>query len=164
MKTKTTLVAALFCGLSAISSAFTLNFVGSEGTIIPPDVLEIAVPGYGSVLFEAVAGSTLIVDNAHLNNLGSGAPSLSFQTGEAVKVTFIGLTPTDVNFDYVGVSTGEFFTSMADGVTPQAFIVTLNGSGDGAGLYAVSWSQIPEPSSAILGVLAGAVCIFRRRR
>jgi len=164
MKTKTTLVAALFCGLSSISSAFTLNFTGYEGIELPPDVLEIPVAGYGSVRFEAVSGSTLIVDSAHMNDDGTAAPSLSFQPSESVKVTFIGLKPSNVNFDYVGVAPGEYFISEADAVTPQAFIVTMKGSGEGAGLYAVSWSQIPEPSSAVLGVLAGAVCIFRRRR
>jgi hypothetical protein len=164
MKTKTPLVAALYCGLSAISSAFTLNFVGHEGTTLPPNPLVIPVPGYGHVQFDALPGSTLEVNNAHMNDDGSAAPSLSFNMNEAVKITFHGLQPINVNFDYVGVSPGEYFIAQPDLVTPQSFIVSLNGTGNGAGLYAVSWNQIPEPSSALLGALAGGFMILRRRR
>jgi hypothetical protein len=152
---KLTLSAALLVAASATSHAFTFNFSGYEGSELPPTVIEAPVPGYGTVRF---------VDNTHQNSDGSGAPSLSFQTNESVKVTFIGLNPKDVNFDFVGVSTGEYFVTELDPVTPQAYIVTMRGVSGNAGLYAVDWNQIPEPSSALLGVLAGAVCVLRRRR
>ncbi len=164
MKTKTPLVAAILCGLTAVSSAFTLDFVGYEGQSLPPNPLTISVPGYGDVQFEALGGSTLVVNSAHQNDNLSGAPSLNFDMGEAVRVTFLGLEPIDVDFDYVGVNAGEYFLAQEDIFTPQSFILTLNGSGNGAGLYAVSWNQVPEPSTALLGVLAGGAFLLRRRR
>lgn len=166
MKTKTTLVAALLCGLSASSGAFTLDFTGFEGTELPPSILQIAVPGYGDVRFEAIGGSTLIVDSSHMNDDGSAAPSLSFNRGESVKVTFLGNQPLDTNFDYVGISVGEYFVSGVDPVNSQAYVLTMNASGvsDGAGLYAVSWNAVPEPSTAILGAVAGLGFILLRRR
>ena len=50
--------------------------------------------------------------------------------------------------------------------TPQAYLVTLQGGGDGAGLYAISWNTeaVPEPTSALLGLVGGAIFAFRRRR
>lgn len=166
MKLKIPLLAALLAGLPMASSAFTLDAVGYEGSELSLNPLSIFVPGYGFVIFEAVPGSTLVINSAYENDNGFGGPSLSFDQNEAVKITFGGLEPLDVDFDFVGLSAGESFVVQKDLFAPQTFLVTLQGGGDGAGLYAVSWNAecVPEPTSAMLGLIGTAVFAFRRRR
>ncbi len=164
MKTKLPLIAALSLGLCCTGSAFTLDFVGLIGTSLPPNPLTITIPGYGDVCFDAAKGSTLVVNDAYKNDNGFGAPSLSFDQNEAVKITFKGLQPLSVDFDFVGVSSGENFTVQPDLFTDQAFIVNLQGSGDGAGLYQISWNAVPEPASSLLGAMGCALLVLRRRR
>ena len=165
MKIKTPLVAALLLGMHAISSAFTLDAVGYGGSELALNPVSVFVPGYGELVFEAATGSSLPVNSAYQNDNGFGGPSLSFDQNEAIKITFKGAQPLNVDFDFVGVSVGESFVVQKDLFTPQAFLVTLQGSGDGAGLYAISWTQtVPEPTSALLGLMGGAFFAFRRRR
>jgi hypothetical protein len=164
MKTKLPLIAALSCGLCATGSAFTLDFVGLVGTSLPPNPLTINIPLYGDVVFEAANGSTLVIDEKYKNDNGFGAPSLSFDQNEAVKITFKGLQPLNVDFDFVGVSSGESFTVQPDLFTDQAFLVNLQGSGDGAGIYQISWTAVPEPTSSLLGAMGCALLVLRRRR
>lgn len=114
MKTKLPLIAALSCGLCATGSAFTLDFVGLLGTSLPPNPLTITILGYGDVTFDAANNSTLVINDAFKNDNGFGAPSLSFDQNEAVLITFKGLKPLNVDFDYVGVSSGETFISQSD--------------------------------------------------
>ncbi len=170
MKTKLPLIAALTCGLSSVGSAFTLDFLGDEGTMLPTDPLVVFVTGYGNVQFDAVGPATLIVDNRYEND-GPGqtsSPSLNFDSGEQVKVTFLGAQPINVEFDWVGVNAGEFFTA-AKGANDSEFFVTLNGAAfeptnSGAGLYQIGFDQVPEPSAALLGALGTALLVLRRRR
>lgn len=170
MKTKLTLTAAICCGLSGIGSAFTLDFLGDEGTTLPANPLVVDIPFYGQVSFEAIGSSELIVDNAFEND-GPGqttSPSLSFDKGESTKVTFLAAQPIDVTFAFVGVSTGEFFTT-AQGSTANEFILTLGGTAfnpgeAGAGLFQIGFNQVPEPSTSLLGLIGGMLLVFRRRR
>lgn len=166
MKMKIPLIAALVAGLPMVSSGFTLDAVGYEGNEISLNPVSVTVPGYGELTFEAANGTTLVVNSAYENDNGFGGPSLSFNQNEAVKITFNGLEPLNVDFDFVGLSAGESFVVQKDLFTPQAFLVTLQGSGDGAGLYAISWTTeiVPEPTSAMLGLIGTAVFAFRRRR
>jgi len=160
------LLAAIALGMPAISNAFTLDAVGYGGSELALNPQSVFVPGYGELIFEALPGSALVVNSAYENDNGFGGPSLNFDQNESIRVTFAGLEPLNVDFDFVGVSAGEGFTIERDLFTPQAFILTLNGAGDGAGLYAISWNTqaVPEPSSAMLGLLAGSFFAFRRRR
>lgn len=164
MKTKLPLIAALSCGMCATGSAFTLDFVGLLGTSLPPNPLTITIPGYGDVNFAAGNGSTLVINDAYENDNGFGAPSLSFDQNEVVLVTFKGLKPLNVDFDFVGVSVGESFTVQADPFVDQAFLVNLQGSGDGAGIYQISWNAVPEPTTSLLGAMGCALLVLRRRR
>ncbi len=166
MKIKTPLVAALLLGMPAISSAFTLDAVGYGGGELSSTPYSVFVPGYGELVFEAAAGSSLVVNSAYQNDNGFGGPSLSFDDNESVKITFKGLAPLNTDFDFVGVSAGENFVVEKDLVTPQAYLLTFKGAGDGAGLYAISWNTeaVPEPTSALLGLVGGAFFAFRRRR
>lgn len=164
MKTKLTLIAAVYCGLCTAGSAFTLDFVGLLGTSLPPNPLTIPIPGYGDVVFEAGNNSTLVVNDAYENDNGFGAPSLSFDQNEAARVTFLGPQPLNVDFDFVGVSVGESFTVQSDLFTEKSFLVNLQGSGDGAGIYQISWNAVPEPSALLLGALGAAMLVIRRQR
>lgn len=166
MKFKAQLAVVLSCMTISAASAFTLDAVGYEGNVLSGTPFTINVPGYGPVTFEAADGSSLVVNSAYLNDNGFGAPSLSFDQNEALKVTFGGPQPLSVDFDFVGVSAGENFVVQKDLFTPQAFLVTLQGGGDGAGLYAVSWQAacVPEPTSALLGIIGGMAFVLRRRR
>lgn len=164
MNMKTPLVAALFAAASSIGHAFTLDAVGYEGGVLSQNPFSVFVPGYGELVFEAGLGSELVVDSAYQNDNGFGGPSLNFDQNEAVKITFNGLEPLNVDFDFVGQSAGESFVVQKDLFTPQAFLVTLQGGGDGAGLYAISWNAVPEPASAVLGIMGGMMLMLRRRR
>ena len=166
MKTKLPLIAAIYCGLCASGSAFTLDFVGLVGTSLPPNPLTITVPGYGNVEFAAASDSNLVVNEAYENDNGFGAPSLSFDEGEAAVVTFVGLTALNVDFDFVGVSPNEDFDVQPHPFTPNAYIVSLTGGEDGAGIYQISWDAqcIPEPSTSLLGALGATLLVLRRRR
>lgn len=166
MKMKIPLIAALAAGMPVISSGFTLDAVGYSGDELSLNPVSVLVPGYGELIFEAAVGSALVVNSAYQNDNGFGGPSLNFDQNDAIKITFNGLEPLNVDFDFVGVSAGESFVVQKDLFTPQAFLVTLQGGGDGAGLYAISWKTqaIPEPTSALLGLIGTAVFTFRRRR
>lgn len=164
MKTKLPLVAALSCMAFSNVNAFTLDFAGYEGLVMGGTPVTIHVPGYGQLAFEAASGSSLVINSVYLNDNGFGAPSLSFDENEAVKITFLGLDPLNVDFDFVGLSSGEDFVVQTDLFMPHANLVTLRGSGDGAGIYAVSWNTVPEPASATLGMLGVLTLALRRRR
>ncbi|MFT3990504.1 MAG: PEP-CTERM sorting domain-containing protein [Luteolibacter sp.] len=164
MKTKAPLIAALSVALSAAASAFTLDAIGYEGQTLPVDPVVINVPGYGDLIFQADPGSSLVVGSDYQNDNGFGGPSLNFNQGESVRITFAGSEAINVDFDFVGVSANEGFSIEQDPANSQSYVLTLNGSGDGAGLYAISWNTVPEPTSALMGVLGGAMLAFRRRR
>lgn len=169
MKLKIPLLAVLIAGVPCVSSAFTLDAVGYGGSELSSNPVSVFVPGYGQLTFEALNGSALPVSSAFLNDNGSGGPSLNFDQNEAIRVTFNGAEPLNVNFDFVGVSVGENFVIQKDSFTPQAYILSLQGAGegaDGAGLYAISWNTkpVPEPASAMLGLIGASVFAFRRRR
>jgi hypothetical protein len=164
MKMKLLLVAALVAGLPVISSAFTLDAVGYEGDVLSLNPESVFIPGYGELIFEAAVGSALVVNSAYQNGNGFGGSSLNFDPNEAVKITFNGLEPLNVDFDFVGLSVGESFVVQKDLFTPQAFLVTFQGGGAGAGVYAVSWDVVPEPAAATLVLMEIALLILRRRR
>lgn len=166
MKTKIALIAALAVGMPMAASAFTLDAVGYSGSELSLNPVSIFVPGYGELIFEAMNGSSLVVNSAYENDNGFGGPSLNFDPNETVKITFTGLEPLNVDFDFVGVSVGERFDIERDPFTPQAFLLTFRGEGGGAGLYAINWNTqaVPEPTSALLGLVGASMFVFRRRR
>jgi len=164
MKTKAPLMAVAAVALAAHAHAFTLDAIPYNGLSMPSTPVAINVPGYGDVIFEEGPASSLEVDNTYLNDNGTSGPSLNFKEGESVKITFVGPQPLNVDFDFSGLSVNERFDIQEDIFTPQSYVLTLQGKGDGAGLYAVSWEVVPEPTSALLGVVGGAFFAFRRRR
>ncbi len=159
---------AALIGTSSLSHAFTLNAVGYDGGVLAQNPEAITIPGYGELIFEAIDSASLVVNSAYQNDDGSAAPSLNFQAGDAVKITFSGATPVNLDFDFVGISVGQSFIVQKDLLSTQAFLVTLEGSEGGAGLESISWDtenhQVPEPASALLGSLGCTLLLARRRR
>lgn len=162
MKLKSLLVAAVFGATLSAGKAFTVDAVGYAGGVLESNPFSIFVPGYGELVFEDPNGSSLVVNSAYQNDNEFGGPSLSFDENESVMITFNGDEP--LNFDFVGLSVDESFVIEKNLLTPQAFLVSLKGRGDGVGLYAMSRNAVPEFSSAALGLLGTAMLVFRRRR
>lgn len=160
MKTKLPLIAAIYCGLGSVGSAFTLDFTAPSIVIGSGLPLTIDVPFYGSVTFTAVNGAPTI------EVFDPGAtPAISFNADESVRFTFNGNTPVSVTNQYIGSDVGEIFTFNST-VDPNEFILTLNSASQNAnaGLQSVTFEQVPEPSSAVLGLLGTALLVFHRRR
>jgi hypothetical protein len=166
MKMKTPLVAAMLLTVVSSVQAFTLDAVGYEGGVLEQNPFSIFVPGYGEIVLEAALGSSLVVNSAYETERGFGAPTLSFDPAESVKITFNGAEPQNVRFVFVGLSVGESFVIERDLFTPQALNVTLQGRGEGngAGIYAMGWTVVPEPASATLALLGSMLLVLRRRR
>ena len=156
-KLKLPLIAALYCGLSAIGSAFTLDFSGiTAGTALPQTI---NVAGYGSVTFISL-GSPLTIAAFNPGSVNA----VSFNAGDSIGIAFSGPVPFDVTNQYVGAGVGESFTFSATG-SPNLFFLTLNNTpGASAGLQSIIFSQVPEPSSMVLGLITSSLLVLRRRR
>jgi hypothetical protein len=154
MKTKSFIAAAALICLPSVASAFSLDFTGvALGTTVPPQLV-IAVPGYGNVTFDAQVGSNLAIVNY------GGIPSLSFEQNETVFITFDGVFVPGPGFDFEGLEVGESFLTQSNSY--NVYTATLQGTGNGAGISGISF--VPEPSSALLGVLGASLLVLRRRR
>lgn len=156
MKHKIPMLAALLL-TAPLAHGFTLGFAANLGATLPPN-LTVNVPGYGDVMFSSTVGSTLAIDDATY-----GLPAINFDTADAVIITFLGADPSNVEFGFSGVSVGESFIPIQ--LTNTQFVLSLQGTTNGAGLNSVSWTAgaVPEPSAALLGGI-GVLALFRRRR
>ena len=171
MKTSTLLIAAMSLAASAVSQAFTIDFnalvVPSGTTITSATPLTINVAGYGDVRFEVGGSDVVEVGNTHANDSGTVVNSLEMDPGERILVTFLGPTALNVNFDVAGINPGQDVVQVTQHVirTSEYQVSTVGNPGsDGTGLAAVSWTTVPEPSSALLGTLGAGMLILRRRR
>ena len=157
MKTKSFIAAAALICLPSVASAFSLDFTGvALGTTVPPQLV-IAVPGYGNVFFDVLDSSQLVIQTI------DGQPSLAFGAGETLRIVFGGVIAENVAITTTGVDGGELFV-LSNLPAVNAYNVVLIGGTDGAGLSTVSWTPIPEPSTALLGVLGTSLLVLRRRR
>ena len=151
-KAKLALVAALYCGLSSLGSAFTLDFSSvSIGSSLPQTV---NVPGYGSVTFQSLQGAVTLP--GHLT-VQSFAPlnqnAIEFQVGESILMTFLGAVPLSIQNQYAGVSSGESF-SMTAGTDSWNYVVSFSGPiGATAGLQSVNFSNVQEEIGVLTPVL-----------
>ncbi len=152
----------LFTLFSSIQAgAFTLDFVGVNGATLPPSPLVINIFGYGNVSFSPGFGSALEVGNQYQNDAGPVRTSLELDPTESVTVTFLGATPTNVDFDIIGLGVGGA-VGLAQ-LSATSFIVSAQGN-KGVGLQSVSFGAVPEPSAAILASLGAFGFVLRRRR
>ncbi len=160
MKTKLPLIAALYCGLSSIGSAFTLDF--SSLNVGDSTTLSVNVPGYGSVSFSSLVG------NQSIRTFNPGATkALSFVPGDQVRVTFNGLAPdpATLSTQFIGVTGSEVFTRNP-GINANTFDMSLAGAAtdNSAGLQSITFDAVPEPSTSLLGAMGGVLLVLRRRR
>ncbi|MGB0992002.1 MAG: PEP-CTERM sorting domain-containing protein [Akkermansiaceae bacterium] len=162
--TITTLLAA--AASVAMANAFTIDFnnlVVPNGTVVDAgNPLTIGVVGYGNVRFETT--DSLVVANNHSNDGGTTLQySLELDPGESVLVTFLGPEALSVNFDIIGIGSGETMPVTRHPINIQEYTASANG-GDGGGVAAISWNAVPEPSSTMLITLGVGSLILRRRR
>lgn len=173
MKIKTLLIAAISLSATALSQAFTIDFnglvvpLGTKVTATTP--LTVNVAGYGDVLFEVGGTDVVQVGDSYSNDGGTTIRnSLEMDPGDTVIVTFLAADALDVDFDIIGVTSGEEIVQITK-VAFRSFefhqVTTIGNEGtDGAGIAAVSWTTVPEPSSAALGMLGLGALVLRRRR
>jgi len=166
MKMKIPLIVAFAASIPAIASGFTLDAVGYDGFELSLNPLSVFVPGYGELIFEAAPGTVIMVSSAYENDGGFGGPSLDFDQNDAIKITFNGHEPLDGDLDFTGEAAKQNHGNYEDLFTPQAFLVTYPGDGDGAvpDKSGPDAENIPELASALLGLIGTAVFAFRRRR
>ncbi len=171
MKIKSLLIATMSLAATAVSQAFTIDFnalalpSGTSISSVTPQAINVA--GYGLVLFEVPAPDVVQVGQVHANDSGTIKNSLEMDPGERIRVTFLGPKALNVNFDVAGINPGFDAVAISNiGDNPQKFQLDMIGNpgSDGAGLAAVSWTAVPEPSSALLGGLGAGLLILRRRR
>ncbi|MBN8460866.1 MAG: PEP-CTERM sorting domain-containing protein [Verrucomicrobia bacterium] len=153
--------ALMFVAAMANAPAFTLDFASlALGTNVPnlPSSLVLNVPGYGNIAFSSGNSSHLEI----VSMSGSSGPtkSINMNGGETLVVNFQGATPINVNFGYEEVDSGEVMTSLAP-FSPTQYVVSMNGNN--AGVSAVNFQVVPEPSAILLGGI-GSLLLFRRRR
>jgi hypothetical protein len=166
MKRTFVLVAAAVIVSIHLSSAFTLDAVGYNGSELAQTPASIFLPGYGELIFEAAEDNILVVSSAYQNDNNSVGPELSFDEKDTIKITANGREPQDSDFDFVAQSAAETISIQRDAPSPQVFQVTLKGSSEGAGLKSIkpTSANIPEPTSVALGLLALCGLITRRSR
>jgi len=145
------------------TSAFTI------GTVDAGNPQTVNVPGYGDVLFQVgpLTADSLTVGSTHSNDGGSTfQQSLEIDSNEVVVVTFLGPAALNVDFDIIGVSSGENGSVAQTGAAEYQY-APGGGPGtadDGAGIAAISWNTVPEPSSTLLITLGAGSLLLRRRR
>jgi hypothetical protein len=160
MKNTSLSTLAALCLAAGAAHGFSLDFISDVGANLPPDLV-INVPGYGNVQFSPLAGSALVVGTTYQTG-GLPTPSLQFDAGEIVLITFLEAPVSDLAFDYIDVSPGESMNTNVAG--PNSFTVQLTSGTNGAGLQEITFSAVPETSAATLGLLGTGLLVLRRRR
>jgi len=167
----TFLTLSLSIAAAATTQAFTIDFnalvVPLGTTVSAGSPLTINVAGYGDVKFAVGGSDVLIVDTNHSNDGGTTFQnSLELDSGESVLVTFLGPQALNVDFDIVGLDSGESAQPTPFGLTGTDYLLNvIGGSGtDGVGIAAISWDTVPEPSSSFLVLVGAGALILRRRR
>lgn len=163
MKFKTILTVACLTAMSGLASAFTYSFtaqqIASAGSLSNGNTIggpiTVNVPGYGDVQIASTSGTLTYQD--------AGIDTIRFNGGEVMTITFLAGpvydVPEGLSITAQNLTGGEAF--IVGGSYPgNVFTITLN-SGE-AGLAAVEF--VPEPSSALLGILGAGLMVFRRRR
>lgn len=161
MKLKATLAAAALL-LAPSLHAFTLDFSAYVGQVVPPSLV-VNVPGYGNVAFSAGMNAlTGALSSFQVGTSFFGTPSIQFDNGESLSVSFLDGPLTNVDFITVAVSadTSEHFSVVNS--APGQYSLTLQNSTNGAGLAGVEF--VPEPTSALLGLIGASSFVIRRRR
>ena len=182
MKTSIVTFVSLVAG-SFSASAYSIDFNSFQSTSLVPSSSALGqgaagdplvhtsylydVPGYGMVEIRPLNGSELEVNQKFTNTPDQPINALEFQHLETVSVSFTGETPLDVDFDFVGVSLNESLSvtgiSAVPGSTNYVLEFDTQVQDGEAALRSISWTAVPEPSTAILGSLSLLGLLVRRR-
>jgi hypothetical protein len=134
---------ALLCSMFSSGQAFTLDAAGYEGGGLQRDPMSLRVPGYGEVVFDSGFGAALVVDSGYETVASLGGLPLSFDQGDAVKISVK--------------------SQASDAGGDARLLVDANDGGQTASDEGSVWKSIPEPASAWLG-LVGLLLLFIGRR
>lgn len=155
--------------LAAHASAFTFDFafdfVAYNGSTINSSTpLTVNVPGYGNVIFSTTGANTFTVNSTY--TAPSSNISLAILPTRSLTIEFAGANPlvdiNDVSFGFNNLSGGDGLTYSV--VNASTITLNMGSGGNGAGLRDVSFSTVPEPSTAILGATGLFALALRRRR
>jgi hypothetical protein len=147
------------------ASAFSLDFTGlaTDGSVslsgADGDQLVISVPGFGNVAF-GVAEKDATASVVEID----GVPAIEFDDARTITIDFFAGSPVEnVLVSFVGVDQGESptYTSLTD--TSGVARIPVGTVGIQGLTFDRVGPKVPEPSTAILGLL-GAVALLRRRR
>ncbi len=164
MKPKALILISSFAGIYS-ASAFSLDFSGfatdgsdNLGSQLGEELV-VNVPGFGDVAFGVQqSGATAVISEI------DGEPAIQFDPTRSITIDFSdGGTVQNVVVSFVGIDAGEN-TSITIPNDSSALVALSAGT---AGISEVTFDRvdkkIPEPSTAVLGLL-GAVALLRRRR
>lgn len=162
-------IVGFFGLLAAHASAFTFDFafdfVAYNGSTINSSTpLTVNVPGYGNVVFSTTGSNTFTVNSTYTSP--SSNISLAILPTRSLTIHFAGSDPlvdiNDVSFGYNNLGSNETITYNV--IDANTIKLTMGATGNGAGLRDVTFSAVPEPSTAILGVTGLIALALRRRR
>lgn len=157
-----------FNTLQVSDGVTTSSFTISDVTDTSPQI--VTVPGYGDVRFEVApaSGDVLPVDSNYSNDGGTTfQQSLEIDADEVLVVTFLGVEALSVDFDIIGIGSGENTAPIVSGFNEYQYSPGDAGpgtSGDGTGIAGISWNIVPEPSSSLMVMLGAGSMLLRRRR
>jgi hypothetical protein len=153
------LILAALTALCVYAQAFTLDFTANNGTnITSGSPLTIFVPGYGNVIFSTIGAQVLSINTSYPTGV-----TIAIQPSEVLLVNFAGAyAPSDIEFGFNGLGFSDGLDiSIVNSTTVQ---LAMGSGGNGAGLRDVTFTAIPEPSTAVLGVIGTMALALRRRR
>lgn len=156
------IILAALTALCVHAQAFTLDFTAYNGTnITSSSPLTIFVPGYGNVIFSTIGSQVLSINNSYAPGV-----TIAIQPSRTLLVNFAGpFAPDnidDVSFGFNGLSGIDNLNIVSLNATTVQ--LTMGSTGNGAGLRDVTFTAIPEPSTALLGVMGTLSLALRRRR
>lgn len=151
-----------FAALCLQAQAFTLDFTAYNGTnITSGSPLTIFVPGYGNVVFSTIGSQVLSINASYAPGI-----SIAIEPTEVLLVNFAGPYAPDnideVSFGFNGLSGIDGLSLVS--LNPTTVQMTMGSGGNGAGLRDVTFTAVPEPSTAVLGVIGTLAMVLRRRR
>ncbi len=145
---------------STVDSA-SIGYTGVGSSELPvlsgPGVSSLTFPLAGTIAVNLTGNSPIAADGSEVWSGGPTTSSAALATSQAISASDFGLFIDDpVFFDITGLAaTSISFT----GGSP----VFTDSSLTGSGLITVTYTYIPEPSTALLGAL-GMLALLRRRR
>ena len=142
---------------------FTSDLTYSSGSIFSWDLASLTTSGRGTAFDGVDVGGNLTIDST----LGTGSIfQIVLGTSGSEDNAFWNSTQTWTGvFDVTGTTTGSFTNfQVVDSGFNSTSIAQLGSFTYNGGTGSLVWSAVPEPTSALAGLLLGAGLLRRRRR